>query len=140
LWGAYYALLLIAEKLFLLRVLERIPRMFRHLYTLVTVTVGFVIFSAPSLSDAVRVIGTLFGIGTLSGTSPVITYQLTHILPLLLISALSATPLPRLLFSRVLQKTPKSAVIYPVLTALSLLLCVAYLVDSTFSPFAYLQF
>ena len=140
LWGAYYALLLIAEKLFLLRVLERIPRIFRHLYTLVTVTVGFVIFSAPSLSDAVRVIGTLFGIGTLSGTSPVITYQLTHILPLLLISALSATPLPRLLFSRVLQKTPKSAVIYPILTALSLLLCVAYLVDSTFSPFAYLQF
>ncbi len=140
LWGAYYAVLLIVEKAFLLRLLERMPSLFRRGYTLFVVLVGFLIFSSSAPSDAFQTIGTLFGVGTVSATIPVVSYQLRRILPLLLLSVLGATPLPRTILRRILKKAPRAEALYPILTVLSLLLCVAYLVDSTFSPFAYLQF
>jgi alginate O-acetyltransferase complex protein AlgI len=53
LWGMYYAVLLILEKLFLLRLLERLPRVFRHIYALLAVLVGWAIFACTSLKECV---------------------------------------------------------------------------------------
>ena len=140
LWGVYYAIILILEKSFLLRILETTPSVFRHLYTMLLVMIGFLIFSFSDLKEGTRCFFSLFGVGCIGFTAPVVTYRLLRLLPLLLIAAIGATPIPNRIYRQILEKKPKFVWIYPILTLGSLLLCIAYLVDSTFSPFAYLQF
>ncbi len=135
LWGAYFAVLLILEKAFLLRLLERSPAPLRHFYTMTLVVFGFLIFSTPDLSRAGATFLAMLGIGApLDNASA--AYETVRLLPLLLLSAVGATPLPR----RLWEKLRVRAVLVPLLSASLLLLCTAYLVDSSFSPFAYTQF
>ncbi len=140
LWGIYYLVILVVEKAFLLKALERTPAFFRHLYTMVIVTVGFLIFSFVDVGEGWRCFTALFGIGVTGFSSSVVWYQLLRTLPLLLIAAVGATPLPRKCFERLTGRFEKAKLLIPVLCLLSLILCTAYMVDSTFSPFAYTQF
>ena len=140
LWGLYFCAILIAEKAFLLRLLERTPKWLRHLYTMLIVTVGFLIFSFTDAAAGLSCFGAMFGVGVVGVSLPSISYQLLRLLPLLLIAAIGATPLPRRLWEKAVQRCPRLCVLVPILCAAALLLCTAYMVDSTFSPFAYTQF
>lgn len=140
LWGVYYCVLLIAEKAFLLKALERLPAVIGHVYTLFVVTVGFLIFSFVDLREGWACFSALFGFGVTGFASQVVWYQILHLLPLLLIAAVGATPLPKRCFEVLQKKAPRTRILVPVLCAAALILCTAYLVDSTFSPFAYTQF
>lgn len=140
LWGAYFCVILILEKAFLLKVLERIPSILRHLYAMLLVTVGFLIFSYTDAAAGLACFKALFGVGCTGLTSAVATYQLVRFIPLILLAALGATPLPRIAFEKLNQKYPKLGALVPLLCVAALVLCTAYLVDSTFSPFAYTQF
>ena len=140
LWGVYFLIILIVEKAFLLRALEKLPAFLRHVYALLLITVGFLIFSFPDAGEGWRCFCALWGVGCAGFSTPVAVYQLVRYLPLLLIAAIGATPLPRNLFGRFAQHRKWTAVLVPVLCLAALLLCTAYLVDSTYSPFAYTQF
>ncbi len=140
-WGAYFCVILILEKAFLLKALERIPSALRHVYAMLLVTLGFLIFSYTDAASGLACLGALFGVGCVGFTNAVATYQLVRLLPLILIAAVGATPLPRRVFERLRQKHERvGSVLIPVLCIAAVLLCTAYLVDSTFSPFAYTQF
>lgn len=140
LWGVYYCVILILEKAFLLKALEKMPAVLRHFYTMLIVTVGFLIFSFIDVGAGWACFTALFGIGVTGISSPVALYQVLRTLPLLLIAAVGATPLPRKLFAKLTARFEKTRVLIPILCALALILCTAYMVDSTFSPFAYTQF
>ena len=145
LWGLYFGILLIFEKLFLLRALERAPKALRHLYTVLLVLFGFVLFSQSDLLSAGRLFGALFGIGTLSreateGMGGRAVYQLLHLLPLLFIACIGATPLPKRALEKLTEKHPKLSCLTPLFCLFLLGLSTAYLVDSTYSPFAYFNF
>ena len=140
LWGVYFLIILILEKAFLLRILEKIPAIFRHLYAILLITVGFLIFSFPNAAQGWTCFAALFGIGVSGAANGVALYQLWHLLPLILIAAIGATPIPKKAWNKLLEKCPRAAVLVPILSAATLILCTAYLVDSTFSPFAYTQF
>jgi alginate O-acetyltransferase complex protein AlgI len=140
LWGIYFGILIIAERAFLMRILERTPPVLRHFYTMTLVCVGFLIFSFTDLAQGWRCAKALVGIGCVGGTTSVVSYQFMRLLPLILISAVGATPIPKAVCQRLRKRYPRAVGAIPVLCALSLLLCVAYLTDSTFSPFEYLNF
>ena len=140
LWGAYFCVILIVEKSFLLKVLERIPALFRHLYTMLLVTIGFLIFSHTDLHAAMACLKAMLGFGVVRGTSAVVSYQFWRMFPLLLVSMIGATPFPKKLWDRLQNRNLQSSFLRPLVSATVFLLCVAYLVDSTFSPFAYTQF
>ncbi len=140
LWGVYYCILLILEKAFLLRILKKAPRFVSHLYTLFWVTVGFLIFSNTDLSLLGRSLLALFGVGCDSTSSNAVLYQLLRLLPLIAIAAIGATPMPRKLLQRLGERFRLGKVLVPILCASAFLLSTAYLVDSTYSPFAYTQF
>ncbi len=140
LWGVYFCVILILEKAFLLRLLARIPAIFQHLYTMLLVTLGFLIFSYTDLGAGWACFCALFGVGAAGFTSATVTYQLLRMLPLILLAAVGATPLPKRLWEWLRAKSERTAILVPILSAAALLLCTAYLVDSTFSPFAYTQF
>lgn len=140
LWGVYFAVILILERAVLLRVLERLPRPLRHAYSVVLILVGFLIFSYTDLSAALSCLGAMLGVGVRAFAGETTWYQLTRLLPLVALSCVGATPLPRRLWRRLLERFPRAQTALPVLCIGLLTVCVAYLVDSTFSPFEYTQF
>lgn len=140
LWGAYFCVILICEYLFLNRWLEKIPGFFRHIYALLLIVISFLIFSYTDLAAGAACFGALFGFGTVGFSTPVAGYQLLHLLPLLFVSAVGATPYPKRLFGEWTERYRSVRVLVPVMTSAVLLICTAYLVDSSFSPFEYLNF
>ena len=140
LWGLLFAVLLVAEKLFLLQRLEK-SRVLCHAYVLFFVALSFVLFSAADFAAARRDIAALFGVGVpFAGSES--SYYLISYGPLLLAAMLGSTCLPAKLVSR-LENSRFAAVVrvlrIPVLLAL-FLLCTAYLVDGSFAPFLYNQY
>ena len=141
-WGLFYAVLLMAEKFFLLPALKK-GRVLPHVYVLLAVTLGFVLFDAASLKDALHQLGTLFGAGTASGLGTEALYILRSYGVVLALAALGATPLPAMLWKKVQEAkslAPVLTVAEPLCTFALLALCTAFLVDGSFNPFLYFRF
>ncbi len=142
LWGLLFAGLLILEKLWLLRVLER-HKGLSHLYVLFFVLLGFVLFDAESLPQAFAGLGGLFGLGKIPLATPQAIYCLRSFAVVLLGGITGATPVLRWLFGKI-AKGPRSGrlcnAVEPVVLAALLLIVTAYLVDGSFNPFLYFRF
>ncbi len=143
LWGALYGAALIAEKLFLGKWLEKAPRAAGHLYVLLLVTFGFVLFNADSLAQAAGDLGGLFAFGRLPLANAEALYCLRSFAVLLIAGAIGCTPLPARLAAK-LEQTEAGArivgVLRPAVLLALLLLSTAYLVDGSFNPFLYFRF
>ena len=138
LWGLYFGVLLVMEKFFLLRLLKKAPRAVGHLYTLLCVILGWVLFDFTRLGDMGRYFTNLFTAqnGLWSAAS---LDLLVHHLPLLVLSAAFCLPLARTVFTRLKNKRVY-AVLEPLCAAAAFTLCVASLVSSTYNPFLYFRF
>ena len=141
-WGLFYAVLLMSEKFFLLPALKK-GRVLPHVYVLLAVTLGFVLFDAASLKDALHQLGTLFGAGAASGLGTEALYMLRSYGVVLALAVLGATPLPAMLWKKVQEAkslAPVLTVAEPLCTFALLALCTAFLVDGSFNPFLYFRF
>ena len=152
-WGLYFGAILMVEKWFLLRWLEKLPGFVRHLYTMLLVMLGWGIFAFDSLSEGLRYIGTLFGGsgGPLwDGNALYLAYTSAVLLVLLI---LGSTGLPSRLVSRAVCRlegpngsggTAAGRTLLTVgefsLIAAGMVLSVAYLVDASYNPFLYFRF
>lgn len=138
-WGLYYGLILILEKYFLSRVLERLPAVIRHIYSLVLVLIGWVFFFSPTLGGAVDYIQLMFGVGANGLVDSEGLYLLTTNLLLLILLVIGSTPIVYRAYERVMAGRGKilaNCVVY----AAMFLLCIAYLVTETYNPFLYFRF
>ena len=142
LWGLFYLILLVAEKAFLLRLLERnrLTRVLGHIGALLLVGIGWMIFDHTDLGEAFRIIGRLFGIGTAGFAAATVSWQALRLLPLLAVSVAAATPYPTRLWNRLTGRRPALTVLEPVLLVAVLALSVACAVRSDYSPFLYFNF
>lgn len=139
-WGLYFAALLILEKLVLLRFLEK-HRIFGHVYLLLAVVFGFVLFDAATLSGAWDCIRGMLGLGGLPIASAEGVYLLKSNALLLILAALGATPLPKRIAKALEARCPKAAaLLHPAALCALLLICTAYLVDGSYNPFLYFRF
>lgn len=142
LWGLFYLILLVTEKAFLLRLLERnrLTRVLGHIGALLLVGIGWMIFDHTDLGEAFRIIGGLFGIGTVGFAAATVSWQALRLLPLLAVSVAAATPYPTRLWNRLTGRRPALTVLEPVLLVAVLALSVACAVRSDYSPFLYFNF
>ena len=136
-WGLYYALLLILEKVFLYDRLQKSPAWLGHVYAMILVVIGWVLFSVEDLSSCLLYLRSMFfgGEGLCSGT---FLYYLRSFAPGLAVMSVAATPLAKCLYAKLPRRV--TTVLNPILVLASLLLCTAYLVDSTYNPFLYFRF
>jgi len=142
LWGLYYFVLLAAERLFLGRVLEKLPAALRHVYALFFILLGWVLFAHTDFSHIRLFLSAMFGIGA-PAVSPGEPYELWRNALLLVIMIPGATPLPRKLFSALFRRPRVSAGAKTALTLgtlVLLFLCTAYLADASYNPFLYFRF
>lgn len=142
-WGMYFALLLTLEKLFLLRVLERLPRAVGRIYTLLAVLLSFVLFQSERFSAALALLSEMFGAAGTALQSSAAVYALRSYGLLLLMGCIGATPLPKKLAARLGARRWGAGALRaltPAVLLLLLLLCTAYLADGSFNPFLYFRF
>ena len=142
LWGLGFAVLLVAERLVYGRLLQR-THVLKHVYTLLLVTLSFVLFNADSVSEAVSQLGAMFGAGGLPLVSTEGVYYLKSYAGTFLFAAIGATPLVSNAISR-FGKTRFGAqaltVLQPLVMLALLAACTAFLVDGSFNPFLYFRF
>ena len=142
-WGLYFAAFLMLEKFFLKKVLEKIPRVFSHIYVLVAVAISFVVFNATDMTQAFSDIGGMFGAADVPFWSKETAYYLSSYGLLFAISIFGATPLLRDGILKLKEKKTACAVIdvaEPIVVVVLLLVITACLVNGSFNPFLYFRF
>ena len=140
LWGLYYALLLMIEKLWLLKKLEGLKKgavVFSHGYALFFIVLGWGIFAIPDATAGIGYLGALFGASGVLKVSGDL-FRIVNYGPLFIILILASLPTFAKLFGKLSPKVRNVA--EPVLILCGLLLSTAYLVDSTYNPFLYFRF
>lgn len=143
LWGLYFAVFLILEKICLNRLPAKIPAVFSHVYVMVTVMISFVLFSADGLTGALDYLGGMFGAGGIVLWTGETGFYLGSYLVLLVIAMIGATSIPKNVLKKLQEnKTANLAlsVLEPVFYVVIALVVTAYLVDGSFSPFLYFRF
>lgn len=146
LWGLFFCLFLVAEKLGLLKVLEKIPALFSHCYVLITVFFGWILFRFSDFSFIPVVIKGMFG---LNGNSLIDFETRTLVMGnlfFIIIAILGVTPLAKSIALKLRPKKEKKLLhiaytlcetAFPlILLALSTLA----LVGDKYNPFLYFQF
>jgi len=136
LWGLLYAVFLLLEKWL---PLHKLPVLLRRVYVLLVVVLGFVLFNATSLSQALSDIAGMFGFGGVPLVSNEALYYLRSYGVIFLLSFVGSTPIVRD-FAKKLENTKLGAILEPVILIALLLICTGYLVDGSFNPFLYFRF
>ena len=139
LWGVFHGVLLILEKFALAPVLDKTPKLFRHVLTVLLVMIGWVPFFCPNLREAFLWLRTMFSPGGAGLADGAARYCL-HGWPVLVISALACLPYGARIGNRFLRGSRTLALVSAVWLIVLLLLCIAGMMNSTYSSFLYFQF
>lgn len=134
-WGGYYAILLITEKMFFLKVLNKLPAVIRHIYSLFAVMLGWALFYFENISQLGAFIVKLFSPASSADAFPI----MIGYVPLFLISILACTPVVKKAISAHNNSIPIS---YGKIFAavIALILCIAALASQSYNPFIYFRF
>ena len=138
LWGLYYAVLLVLEKLVLGHVLDKLPSLVRWLYAFFVVNLGWVLFNLTDFTQLAHALHTMFVwqgtdlAGVLEANSSVL-YGLIYL------------PLAFLLSFPLVKKLPKrntcvGALLEDGAYGLLFLVSVIFIVSSSYNPFIYFRF
>ena len=139
LWGVYFGVLLIIEKVFLDKYLQKIPKILSRAYVLVIVMISFIIFSGESMVQIIQNLGGLIGITGESLLSQESLYYFKSYFIVLLVAIIGATPILKDFFNnKKLQKVTN--VLEPIYLLLIFAICTSYIIDGSFNPFLYFRF
>ncbi len=135
-WGLYYAIILIIEKQFLKKHLEKLPVILQRAYTIFIVVFGWMLFALEDISMLKAYLPKMFGFGLKTGSAAV-SLMLSYV-PLLIIALFAGTPYAKQIFLSLKEK-PKR-IIAGGLSMVAILLCTASLVSDSYNPFLYFRF
>ena len=142
-WGLMFGIMLIIEKLFLAKHLEKMPSILQRIYVLFTVMISFIIFNANSIGEAWNNIIGLFGANGESLINASTVYYLKSYLVVLVIAIIGSTPLLKNIIEKLKTKTNANKIINllePIAMASILIIVTAYFVDNSYNPFLYFRF
>lgn len=140
LWGLYYGVILIIEKVWLQKPLQKAPGVVQRLYSLLLIILGWVIFALTDFGAIGNYFAALFGAH--GGADAQTMYLLTTNISLLLVAALACTRWPAHAANDLLARLPQAAqtLLRCLFYAAVLLMCVAFLVGDSYNPFLYFRF
>ncbi len=139
-WGLYHGGIILLEKFVLKSFLDKIPKALRVVCTVFLAVIGWVFFFSPTLGDAFRWLGCMFGIGAAGAIDATAKYYLSGSSMLLVIGAISAYPLGARLGSRIYRGGKLPVALSLIWFGTLLMLCIAGMLSSTYSSFLYFQF
>ena len=141
LWGAYFGLLLIIEKLFLKKILDRMPKFLLHIYSLFFIFLGWLIFASDGITlTAERGLDVFLRLIFVNPSSFAAKHELYIFLgaiPFIFILISGSTPIPKRIYLYITKKATAFSVILPTVI---FIISVAYIVSSGYNPFLYFRF
>ena len=142
-WGLLFGILLIIEKLWLNKILDKLPNIIKRIYVLFIVMISFIIFNANTMNTAWHNIIGLFGVNKEPFINTYTIYYIKSYLPILIVAIIASTPICK----NIIEKLKKNNLINNIINILEpfyiiilLLLVTAYLIDSSYNPFLYFRF
>lgn len=138
-WGLYFGILLIIEKIFLGKYLNKLPNFLSRIYVLLIVMISFIIFSGNEPSQIITNITGLVGLQNHQFISDESIYYLKSYAVVLIVGIIGATPLLKNITSNTrIQKIVN--ILEPLYLLMILILSTSYIIDSSFNPFLYFRF
>lgn len=132
-WGLFFGVIMVIERGFLLKLVEKLPSWISHIYLLFIILVSWVFFSHEQLGNALTYLSIMFGNASAFINTQTL-YELSNYYVLIFLGSLFATPL----ICKIKRKLP-GWILYFFYVGI-LILCTAYLVDATYNPFLYFRF
>ncbi len=141
LWGLYFGAILITEKLFLAKYLEK-TKVLKYIYTLIIIFFSFLIFSSNSLGDITSELKIIFGLSKAPLINKEIIYYLRSYLVIIIISVIGSTPIIKKIIIKIKETKFKKIIdiMEPITYIMLLVLITAFLIDESFNPFLYFRF
>lgn len=141
LWGLYFCFFLIMEKTWLLKALRKLPRAVPHIYALLVIYFGWLLFAWEDIHGHRVYLKAMAGIGSGGLISRESLYLLVSNVGLLFIMVVGCTSLPKRLVTKCMKKDGiVTSLCMSIYVAGILLLSIAYLVNGTYNPFLYFRF
>ena len=141
LWGAYYGVLLILEKFVLKKYIDKLPGFLKHLYTIILILIGWLIFAFEDMTLLINYFKTMIGLNGKFIDSTFIYYFTNHFI-ILVIATIFSMPVMKMIEKFLKNKKYPwfkfsiTMIIYVIL----LIITIAYLVSDTYNPFLYFRF
>lgn len=139
-WGLYFGVLIILERVGWGKVLEKLPAPISGLYTFVLVVFGWVLFDTDNLSACMSYFGAMFGTAGV-GIDQTAKYVFTSNIFIYIICILASTNIVTTILGKIKNKYRYAvSCVAPAVQLILMLMCTAYLVDATYNPFLYFRF
>lgn len=143
LWGLYFGVIITIEKVFLMKWLNQVPSIIRHIYTLFLLLIGWGLFAFDNFTYLKAYFKVMFGVEDVVLCNQTTLYYFSSNMILLIILVIASTPLLKVIYHKLIQSKYSliiELIIIPVSCFLILTLSTAYLVDSSYNPFLYFRF
>lgn len=139
-WGLYYGVILMAEKLFLLNLLKKVPKVIRYFYTMILVVIGWTIFRLENINDLLYALGHMLSFTNLSFIKYVLEhYDIMTSLPYVFFAIVGSFPI----YNNFITKNKNNkliSIINDMFIYMVYIISILFLVSSTYNPFIYFRF
>lgn len=141
LWGIYYGIILIIEKLFLKNILEKLPNIIQMIYSFFIIVIGWTIFRIESLDNLLMIIGRMFSFDN-SGIIPFIknNYELLNYVIFIVLGIVGMYPLIGKTIKNLDEKNKITQLFVNVFLIIVFIISILFLVKSSYNPFIYFRF
>ena len=142
-WGLLFGIILIIEKLWLNKLMEKLPSFIRRIYVLFIVMILFIIFNSDNMSVALTNIKGLFGMNGEAFVNDYTLHYLKSYLPVLIIALVGSTPFIKILIDKLRKNKYVNNIINilePIIIVVILVVVTSYLIDNSYNPFLYFRF
>lgn len=139
-WGLYYGILLLIEKLFLSKILDKIPKFFRHIYTLFIIVIGWTIFRLENINDLLFALKNMFNIIPSNFLDYILeNSDILSAIPFVIFAIIGSIPIYKKISSK-LSSSKFGMALNDLYIFLIYIISILYLVSSTYNPFIYFRF
>lgn len=140
-WGLYFGVLLVIEKVFLKKYLDK-TKVIKHIYTILLVVISFLIFNTDNVGDIFNSLEKMFFIKNIPVSSYETIYFLKSNFIFLIMAVIGVTPLAKTIVKKLETSKIKAvtSTVEVVGVMVLLILCTAFLIDEAFNPFLYFRF
>lgn len=135
-WGLFFGILLIIEKMCLTNILKKTPKIIARIYVLITVMISFIIFNSETFTQIMQNIGGLIGIGNIPLISAESIYYLKSYFVIIIVGIIGSTPI----LKNAVKNKKITNIVEPIFLLAILLVCTSYIIDGSYNPFLYFRF
>lgn len=139
-WGCYSGLILAIEASGFRRMLMKIPVLFQHLYSLILILFGWILFRITDIQQWKPFMRALIGVNQISEVVTMRELNILLFIPIILIAIIFSTPLLSKIFPRKIFNIEISKIMIDFICIGIFLLSISYILSNGLQSFIYAQF